>query len=140
MSLIKCLAQSWNIESALKYHLLAPMSPDLLLQGALPTMPSTFCPLSNNFTHLSQSSLKSASFRKPPLINSTPLLGKLLRVGRKPRSPSASPWSLQGGRCLVTVDGCCYQRKLRRLPQKPRCLHLLPVPLLPDKMLVIKSC
>lgn len=140
MSLIKCLAQSWNIESALKYHLLAPMSPDLLLQGALPTMPSTFCPLSNNFTHLSQSSLKSASFRKPPLINSTPLLGKLLRVGRKPRSPSASPWSLQGGRCLVTVDGCCYQRKLRRLPQKPRCLCLLPVPLLPDKMLVIKSC
>lgn len=59
LPLIKCLAQSWNIESALKYYLLAPMSPGLLLQGPLPTMPSTFCPLSNNFTHLSQSSLKS---------------------------------------------------------------------------------
>lgn len=137
---MKCLAQSWNIESALKYYLLAPMNPDLLLQGPLPTMPSIFSPLSSDFIHLSQSSLKSASFRKPSLINFTPLLCKVLRVGKKSRSPLAFPRSLQGGRCLVTVDGCRCQRKLRRLPQKLHCLHLLPVSLLPDKMLVIKSC
>ena len=76
----------------------------LLFQRPLPTVPSIFSPLSSNFIHLSQSSLKTASFRKPSLINFTPLLCKVLRVGKKSRSPVASPQSLQGGRCLVTVD------------------------------------